>query len=125
MTFNLICRQIVADAAVRLHDAGIRWHAKFFPGRELHILYDKDTKRVNLVGFTRSAAGHRCNPDDAESEEVASEEEEMCSDMKTLASTLPLWYHNSLLSMSSLYFTLQLAIHLNPPEFDEKNNTSK
>ena len=34
-------------------------HAQLFPGREHHIVYENDTNRVNMVGFTTSDAGHQ------------------------------------------------------------------
>jgi len=100
LTFNLICRRIVADAAVRLHDAGIH-HGLLCLGKEHHILYHEDTKRVNLVGFTESAAGHYCHPSNTKPDKVASSKK-LCGAVNVVADILDLWYHDRLLSMFSL-----------------------
>ena len=106
---------------MRLHDAGIN-HAALCPGAEHHILYDKDTKRVNLVGFTSSAAGHYCHPSNREPEKVASSKK-LCDDMDAVADILQLWYHDRLLSMSPLIVHLSAGCSSRLTEFDEKNNT--
>ncbi|KAF9047049.1 hypothetical protein BDZ89DRAFT_1058104 [Hymenopellis radicata] len=59
---TLESQMLVADAVQTLHTFGVE-HGQLCSGKQHHILYDYDTKRVNVVDFSRARLHHCFRPD--------------------------------------------------------------
>ncbi len=85
---------LVADAVQTLHTFGVE-HGQLCSGQEHHILYDYDTKRVNVVDFSR-ARMHRCSRPDIKLEPLFKTIPygTLCGELRLVGNFLDFWNPN-------------------------------
>ncbi len=82
---------LVADAVQTLHNSGIE-HGQLCSGQQHHILYDYDTKRVNVVDFS-SASLHVCYPPEVKLEPLFHSMPcgTICGELRLVGNLLDFW----------------------------------
>ncbi|KAF8916338.1 hypothetical protein CPB85DRAFT_1290935 [Mucidula mucida] len=91
---TLESQMLVADAVQTLHTFGVE-HGQLCSGQEHHILYDYDTKRVNVVDFSR-ARMHRCSRPDIKLEPLFKTIPygTLCGELRLVGNFLDFWNPN-------------------------------
>ncbi|KAF8915983.1 hypothetical protein CPB85DRAFT_1290948 [Mucidula mucida] len=88
---TLESQMLVADAVQTLHNSGIE-HGQLCSGQQHHILYDYDTKRVNVVDFS-SASLHVCYPPEVKLEPLFHSMPcgTICGELRLVGNLLDFW----------------------------------